>query len=134
MEHGSLIFGCGTEVYIDSVFVRKAYYGLLEGGYTDKINELMVKSRLADARRVFQTEQHHLIEPALIGIERGRRLPHFCCMVELTSYQPARDPARMCSGLVLVWFQDSASPVIGEFIRSAVRQLRWADVAVDGDW
>ena len=76
----------------------------------------------------------HLIEPEWLDRGFGRRLPHFCCTAELTSFGPARDLERMCSGLVLVWFQEGFSPVIGDFIRTAVRQRRWADVAVDGDW
>jgi hypothetical protein len=134
MRNSNLTFGCGTEVLIESVFVRLSYYGLLEGRYTDSVNREMIDARLDDARRVFQFGQPHLIEPVLIADGSGKRLPGYCYMVELTSFQPARDPARMCSGLVLVWFQEGESDVIGEFVRSSVRQLNWADVAIDGDW
>jgi hypothetical protein len=70
----------------------------------------------------------------MIAYGDRERLPKYCCTVELTSCQSARDPARTCSGLVLLWFQEGDPVVIGESVLSSLRQLRWADVAVDGDW
>src|SRR4051794_21758787 len=105
MENDTLTFGCGTTVRIDAMLIRRSYHGLLEGRLTDQLNVHMVHSHLDCARRVFYSDQPHLIEPDLIADESGKRLPGYCCMVELTSFELARDPSRMCSGLVLVWFQ-----------------------------
>jgi hypothetical protein len=130
-----LTFGCGTETLVEGLFVVSAYQGLQIGCTSEEVNEDMVRCRLADARRVFPWGHHHLVEPACHRDADGRpQLPAFCCAAGLWSWRPARDANRDCSGVVLVWFQESVDPVFGIGIRSWARYARWADVAQDGDW
>ena len=53
MGDDALTFGCGRTVQIETVFVRRSYDELLEGGYSELVNRRMIESRLDDARRIF---------------------------------------------------------------------------------
>lgn len=167
MERETLTFGCDTTVDVGPVYVRDAYYGLLEGQYTDEVNQMMMESNLEAVDRIFgayrlpinyETWAHratvgvklllgfqvpfsqptavhrYLIEPILVEHCPFLRLPHYCCMAELLSHHPAHDQTRMLSSVVLVWFQESKSPIVGDLVQMFCRKLNWAEIAKDGDW
>lgn len=163
----TLTFGCETTVYVGPLYVRSAYYGLLEGQYTDEVNQMMLEANLEAVDRIFgayrlpinyetwtrraavglklllgfqvpfsqPTPVHrYLIDPILVEHGPFHRLPNFCCMAELISSQPAHDPTRMLSSVVLVWFQECKSPIVGDFVQESAQKLNWVDIAEDGDW
>jgi len=133
MSDRTVSFGCGTKVLVEALIVRRAYSGLLEGAPTPEVNRNMITGRMRDLRRSLPSTKPHLVEPIpLVPDRQWERLPIYCCGAELMSHQPARDPNRMMSMGVVVWFQEDL-PTQADLAAVAGR-LRWADVAEDGDW
>jgi hypothetical protein len=64
---------------------------------------------------------------------RGEYLPAFCCAANLWIDKPVKHPDRDGSGVLLVWFQDTLEPVLGDYIRREAGSVLWAQVASDFD-
>lgn len=118
--------------------------GLLEGLPTAERNRQRVERWVLEHRGRPYPGEPHLIRPVETPVPyQGDRpyrfgtpsaLPSVTCMGRFTSLDPARDPVREYSGLVVLWFQEEFALPIDPAILRQIRSLDWETLAADLDY
>jgi hypothetical protein len=117
------------------------YEGLLEGLPTVEMNRRRLEYFLGQQCGKIYGADPLLIRPTEKPIESWRdepypfgepaAFPSILCMARFDSLQPARDPRKDFSGLVVVWFQEEfAFPIDPEALEQ-LRAIDWERHAVD---
>ena len=131
----------GRTISLESLRQWAVYAGLLEGLPTRQLNDAKLQRLVEDARR---QDGHDpiLITPVQRPIRYEGRypfgepaaLPSIGCIGRFHSHEPARDPAKDCSDLTVIWFQDDyAFPLSGE-AEQAIVAIDWTTLASDQEY
>jgi hypothetical protein len=120
------------------------YEGLLEGLPTTEMNQRVVERMVDEERRRLGGGEPYVIRPVETPIKyrRGRpypfgqpnSVPGVGCVGRFHSFQPARDSARDCSELVVIWFQDEFALPIEPSIWEQLLGIDWDQHASDYDY
>ncbi|MFF7588126.1 hypothetical protein ACFZCK_11660 [Kitasatospora purpeofusca] len=130
----------GRSVELSDVRLSSTYGGFLEGYPFRRFNDLKLERTLRDAREAAPSTPAHLVDPVrhLPGGTPGafgpvEVLPAVTCVGRFTSRPvgPGRDAVSYYSALTLVWFQDTPVLPTEEDTGTALRDLRWEDLAED---
>ncbi|WP_405008068.1 hypothetical protein OHV13_31885 [Kitasatospora purpeofusca] len=130
----------GRSIELSTVRLSSTYGGLLEGYPFRRINDRKLERALADARDAAPLVPAHLVTPVrdLPDVPAGpfgpvEVLPAVTCVGRFTSrpVDPDRDAVSYYSALTLVWFQDTPVLPTEEDTDTALRDLRWEDLAED---
>ena len=124
----------GREIFLEAFFEFKTYGGLLLGKASELVNRDVLNSH-SDAVEKLWPEEPHLI----LGLEHyetnmAKELPSVACAGQFLSYEPARDPNRGGSCLVVIWFQDQMFPLLAGENSSWLKSVVWNKFAKDFDW
>ena len=117
-------------ITIERFFQVKTYYGLLEGVPNSEINLEIMERTKEEAKKYFGINAIYLIKPeekkqVLTSGKEMASLPRITCMVELSHYEPIKNPSMECSRLCLIWFQnDYAFPIDNDIIKT-IGELDW---------
>lgn len=130
----------GRSIELSDVRLSSTYGGFLEGYPSRRINDLKVERTLRNAREAVPSVPTHLVDPV-------RHLPDdtpgafgpvevlltVTCVGRFTSRPvgPDRDAVSYYSALTLVWFQDTPVLPSEEDTDTALRDLRWEELAED---
>jgi uncharacterized protein (TIGR02996 family) len=120
------------------------YEGLLEGLPTTELNQRIIEELLAEERNRPPGGEPYLIRPVETPIERPRdrpypfgqpaRLPGIGCVGRFSSSQPARDPRRHFSELVVIWFQGEFALPIDPQVWEQLLLIDWDQHATGYDY
>ncbi|MGW1281218.1 hypothetical protein ACWD4V_30245 [Streptomyces tsukubensis] len=142
MPLSSITLASGRSVDLTELRMSSTYSGMLEGYPCKPINELKIRSLLGSAGRDFPRLPVHLVPPTrdYPGGEGGafgpvEVLPPVGCIGVFRSapVSSAHDPVLYRSGLAVVWFQHTPAVPAGDDADSALRDIRWAELARDDE-
>ncbi len=130
----------GRSIELSDVRLSSTYGGFLEGYPSRRFNDLKLDRTLRNAREAAPSTPAHLVDPVrhLPDNTPGsfgpvEVLPAVTCVGRFISppVDPARDAVSYYSALTLVWFQDTPVLPSEEDADTALRDLRWEDLAED---
>jgi len=134
----------GRSVSLRELRQFHAYEGVLLGLPTAQENQEIIERLLTDEPNRPLGGEPYLIRPTETPIEDTREepyrygkpatLPSIGCVGRFLSYQPARDPERQGSELVVIWFQAEFALPIDPDVWEQLLGIDWDRHAVDFDW
>ena len=127
------------DVSVDSIRQWSTYGGLLEGLPTDRMNRERIERLLRDERAAGSREPYLVPPPVRPIRHRDDRpypfgnpeaLPSVTCVARLSS-SPVRDQLMDASELTVIWFQENFAFPIDPAVLAQLRDLNWAERAID---
>jgi uncharacterized protein (TIGR02996 family) len=134
----------GRDVYLRELQQSGVYDGLLEGLPTTEMNQRIINRLVAAERERLFGHDPYLIRPGETPIDYARdepypfgqpaSLPSVACVGRFSSFQPARDPSRDYSVLVVIWFQEEFALPIDPEVWEKLLAIDWQQHARDCDY
>lgn len=124
----------GRRIWLEAMYVTHTYSGLLMGRPDARSNRWVLDGLAGLANRIWPGRPL-----AVLGLDDyvgaiDDPLPSIQCLGSFASAQPARDPDRMASSLIVCWFQDDITTIMSARNVERLRQLDWPTLAGDFDW
>jgi hypothetical protein len=117
----------GRPLWCWQYLVSYTYANFMVRTPSERCNEIMLASVEREAKRFFGEWPVHVIQPVRrqgeIDYPRVRITAFFTSM--------PMQPEMHLSSLVVVWFQDSQSPVPGEGAKASLMGIEWERLALD---
>jgi uncharacterized protein (TIGR02996 family) len=134
----------GRAVSLRALRQFRVYEGLLEGLPTTQLNQQIIDELLAQEREGPAGGEPYLIRPVETPLEyprdrpypfgQPRGLPPIACVGRFHSFQPAREPWRHYSELVVIWFQAEFALPIDPQVWEQFLSIDWDQHAADYDY
>ncbi|MEU8819014.1 hypothetical protein [Actinoplanes sp. NPDC048796] len=141
----NVVLASGRDIDLSDIHLSSTYGGLIEGYPNARINDYIVEGLARRAGQLFPLGPVHVVTPARTEseVDPGERWPFgppqrlqpVTCVGLFSSHpvDPELDPVLHFSRLVVAWFQDDVSLPAGDLAPAGLRQLRWDDLATDGE-
>lgn len=116
----------GRIIMLSSLYTSSSYENLLEGEVTSGMTERALHSKKAIAEKLWPNE------PVLVlNGDNDSKLPEVAFVAKFISPDSSRDPNKMASSLILIWFGSSV-----EINREGIDldPLSWNECARDFNW
>jgi len=142
MSHGfpHVLLSDGRSITATQVCIDKTYGNILMGIPSDLMNESILRDVTHTMQRTFGTTRVFVVPPQIrrgdsidLGVGRG--------VIQKAFIPPVRIAARFTSDpfgrgqsysqLVVVWYQDSLDPLVGDHARECMEGLNWDELAED---
>lgn len=126
---------CGIEVKIEQYFVCGTYSSFLAGNPSRLLNDRAKASLLVRASAIWPNiPAYIMMDPSMDQTTEGISLPEITVMARFLCFDPARDPSKMASELVVLWFEEKHSNIFAYSIPKYLLDINWFEMAQDFDW
>jgi hypothetical protein len=135
----------GQTLHLRALNQSLAYEGMMAGVPTRETNQDRIKRLMAKARELLDGCEPYLIAPPARPIGDDPRpkfarrspaelLPGVACIGRFLAQEPASDPTKDISQLVVVWFQDEFAFPIAPSVVEQLQELDWKRFAFGFDY
>ncbi|MFF0383252.1 hypothetical protein [Streptomyces sp. NPDC004286] len=140
MSLSHIALSSGRSIELTELRMSSAYGGMLEGYPCKPINDMAVRRLQRQAELAFPSTPVHLVPPARDYPDRTAGafgpvevLPSVACIGAFRSTVVASElaPVLHRSALTVIWFQTGLDVPSGEDADSALRGIRWEELAQD---
>ena len=123
---------CGRSVAVDAVYYQRTYLSLIEGRPNREMNDRILAKVRTEMTPLWGERTVYIIPPNINESDAAHPvLPVVRFTAWLTCYQPIMK-SNAGSELVVVWFREEChTESMEEIVGSAIRSLKWDDVAKD---
>jgi hypothetical protein len=124
----------GRQIFLEMFLESKTYAGLLEGKPDAAVNRDVLNSHASCAKTMWPNEPYVTLGIDSYKSRLAETLPGIICAAQFISYEPAVDPKRAGSSLVVIWFQEEMFPLLQGENADWLKDVAWKQVARDFDW
>jgi hypothetical protein len=130
----------GRGVTASQIYIDETYGAMLMGIPSDPVNESILEMVPFEMQRRFGTTRIVIVPPQIrrgrpieLGPPRGVIEEAFIPPVRIAArfYSDAFAVGETYSQLVVVWYQDSLGPLVGDHARECMEALNWNELAED---
>ncbi|MFI8423695.1 hypothetical protein [Streptomyces sp. NPDC085479] len=140
MSLSHIALSSGRSIELTELRMSTTYGGMLEGYPCRRINDMKVSGLLRQAERAFSFAPVHLVPPSREYPDQTAGafgpvevLPSVACIGVFgsTAVDPELDTVLHRSALIVAWFQATTEIPSGQDADSALRGIRWDELAQD---
>jgi hypothetical protein len=124
----------GRQIFLEAFLESKTYGGLLAGAPDASVNRDLLNSHAAVAKTMWPKQPHITLGLDSYESRLHERLPAIICAGQFISYEPAVDPKRAGSLLIVIWFQEEMFPLLQGRNAVWLKDVNWKQLAKDFDW